>query len=136
GLEMREIEIPEEYSQAAREYREALIERVSEHDEALMHKYLEGMEPDAQELKAAIRTITTRVAVFPVLCGSALKNRGVQPVLEAVVDYLPSPRDIKPVEGHNPKKPEEILIREASDKEPFCALVFKLMSDPYVGKLS
>jgi elongation factor G len=136
GLEMQEVEIPDEYIATARGYREALLETVAEHDDAIMHKYLEGQEPDVQDVKSAIRAITTAVLVFPVLCGSALRNKGVQPVLDAVVDYLPSPRDIKPVEGHNPKKPEEILKREASDKEPFCGLVFKLMSDPYVGKLS
>jgi len=136
GLEMQEVEIPDEYIAMARGYREALLETVAEHDDAIMHKYLEGIEPDVLDVKSAIRVITMGVLVFPVLCGSVLRNKGVQPVLDAVVDYLPSPRDIKPVEGHNPKKPEEILKREASDKEPFCGLVFKLMSDPYVGKLS
>ncbi|OHD65683.1 MAG: translation elongation factor G [Spirochaetes bacterium RBG_13_51_14] len=136
GLEIREIDIPDDLKERARAYRDALIEIVAEHDDAIMHKYLEGVDPDPQEIKNIIRKITTEVAVFPVLCGSALRNRGVQPVLDAVVDYLPSPRDIKPVEGHNPKNTEQILRREASDKEPFCGLVFKLMSDPYVGKLS
>jgi elongation factor G len=101
-----------------------------------MHKYLEGIEPDEQEIRSGIRKITTETSMFPVLCGSALRNKGVQPVLDAIVEYLPSPRDIKPVQGHNPKKPEELLYREASDKEPFSGLVFKLMSDPHVGKLS
>ncbi|OHD68276.1 MAG: translation elongation factor G [Spirochaetes bacterium RBG_16_49_21] len=136
GLEIQEVEIPDEYAGIAAQYRESLLEAVAEHDEAIMHKYLEGIAPDVQEIQSAIREITARVAVFPVLCGSALRNKGVQPLLDAIVDYLPSPRDIKPVEGHSPKKPEEILRREASDKEPFCGLVFKLMSDPYVGKLS
>jgi elongation factor G len=136
GLEMREVEIPEEFVRDAREFREALIEKIAEHDDVIMHKYLEGTEPDVQELKNAIRAVTIGIKVFPVLCGSALKNRGVQTLLDAIVDYLPSPRDIKPVEGHNPKNPEEIIRREAGDKEPFCGLVFKLMSDPYVGKLS
>jgi len=101
-----------------------------------MHKYLEGVEPEEKEIRDVIRKITASSEIFPVLCGSALRNKGVQPVLDAIVDYLPSPRDIKPVEGHNPKNTEEIITREAGDKEPFCGLVFKLMSDPYVGKLS
>ena len=136
GMEIREVEIPEDLKGKAREYREALLEKVAEHDDALMHKYLEGIEPDEQEIRSGIRKVTTETAVFPVLCGSALRNKGIQPVLDAIVEYLPSPRDIKPVQGHNPKKPEELLYREASDKEPFSGLVFKLMSDPYVGKLS
>lgn len=136
GTEIRETEIPEEYREKARSYREALLETIAEHDDALMHKYLEGIEPDVQEIKDGIRKVTATAAAFPVFCGSALRNKGVQPVIDAIVDYLPSPRDIRPVEGHNPKNPEEILHREANDKEPFCALVFKLMSDPYVGKLS
>jgi len=109
---------------------------VAENDDAIMHKYLEGIEPEEQEIRSVIRKITGETAVFPVLCGSALRNKGVQPVLDAIVDYLPSPRDVKPVEGHNPKNTEETITREANDKEPFCGLVFKLMSDPYVGKLS
>ena len=136
GMEIREVEIPDDLKGKAREYREALLEKVAEHDDAVMHKYLEGVEPDEQEIRNAIRRITTATAMFPVLCGSALRNKGVQPVLDAIIEYLPSPRDIKPVQGHNPKKPEELLYREASDKEPFSGLVFKLMSDPYVGKLS
>jgi elongation factor G len=136
GMEIREVEIPEELKGKAREYREALLERVAEHDDVILHKYLEGVEPDEHEIRSGIRKVTTETAMFPVLCGSALRNKGVQPVLDAIVEYLPSPRDIKPVQGHNPKKPEELLCREASDKEPFSGLVFKLMSDPYVGKLS
>ncbi|TFH43670.1 MAG: elongation factor G [Chrysiogenales bacterium] len=136
GLEIVEVEIPEEMRETARKYREALIEAVAEHDDAIMHAYLEGQEPEPAEIRAAIRTITGSTAMFPVLCGSALKNRGVQPVLDAVVEYLPSPRDVKPVNGHDPSNPDVIIFREAGDKEPFSALVFKLMSDPYVGKLS
>jgi elongation factor G len=136
GTDIQAIDIPEEFRDKAREYREALVETVAEHDDAVMHKYLEGIEPEEQEIRDVIRKITASTTVFPVLCGSALRNKGVQPVIDAIVDYLPSPRDIKPVEGHNPKNLEEILHREAGDKEPFCGLVFKLMSDPYVGKLS
>jgi elongation factor G len=136
GMEVREVEIPDDLKEKAREYREALLEKVAEHDDAVMHKYLEGIEPDEQEIRSGIRKITTETSMFPVLCGSALRNKGVQPVLDAIVEYLPSPRDIKPVQGHDPKKPEELLYREASDKDHFSGLVFKLMSDPYVGKLS
>ncbi|HPC41015.1 MAG TPA: elongation factor G [Spirochaetota bacterium] len=136
GMEIQEVDMPADLAEKAKHYRDALLETVAENDDAVMHKYLEGIEPDEQEIRNVIRKITTETVVFPVLCGSALRNKGVQPVLEAIVDYLPSPRDIKPVEGHNPKNTEEIITREASDKEPFCGLVFKLMSDPYVGKLS
>ncbi len=136
GMEIEEAAIPAECAEKARSYREALIETVAEHDDAIMHKYLEGEEPGEQEIRDVIRKITTKTAVFPVLCGSALRNKGVQPVLDAIVEYLPSPRDIKPIEGHNPTNAEEIITREANDKAPFCGLVFKLMSDPYVGKLS
>ena len=136
GMEMRDVEMPADLADKAKQYRDALLETVAENDDAVMHKYLEGIEPEEQEIRNVIRKLTAETAVFPVLCGSALRNKGVQPVLDAIVDYLPSPRDIKPVEGHDPKNTEEALTREANDKEPFCALVFKLMSDPYVGKLS
>ncbi len=136
GQEIQEIDIPGEAMENARRYREELLETVAEHDDAVMHKYLEGVEPEEKEIRDVIRKITATSTVFPVLCGSALRNKGVQPVLDAIVDYLPSPKDVKPVEGHSPKDTEEIITREASDKEPFCGLVFKLMSDPYVGKLS
>ncbi len=136
GIEIKEVEMPADLREKAREYRDALLETVAEHDDAIMHKYLEGVEPDEQEIRDVIRKITNETAVFPVLCGSALRNKGVQPVLDAIVEYLPSPRDVKPVEGHDPKNIEEIINREATDKEPFCGLVFKLMSDPHVGKLS
>jgi len=136
GMEMREVEMPADLADKAKQYRDALLETVAENDDAVMHKYLEGIEPEEQEIRNVIRKLTAETAVFPVLCGSALRNKGVQPVLDAIVDYLPSPRDIKPVEGHDPKNTEEAVTREANDKEPFCALVFKLMSDPYVGKLS
>jgi len=136
GLEIQEVEIPEEYAGVASGYRDMLLETLAENDETIMHKYLEGVEPDIREIKNAVRSITATASVFPVLCGSALRNRGVQSLLDAIVDYLPSPRDVRPVEGHDPNNTDEVLMREASDKEPFCGLVFKLMSDPYVGKLS
>ncbi len=136
GMEIQEVEIPADLADKAKQYRDALLETVAENDDAIMHKYLEGIEPEEQEIRSVIRKITGETAVFPVLCGSALRNKGVQPVLDAIVDYLPSPRDVKPVEGHNPKNTEQTITREANDKGPFCGLVFKLMSDPYVGKLS
>ncbi len=136
GLVMEEAPVPDEMRDEVRSYREALLEAVAEQDDDIMHRYLEGTEPSIEEIRAGVRALTGSARVFPVLCGAALRNRGVQPVLDAVVDYLPSPRDVKPVEGHDPKHVETLLVREAGDKEPFSALVFKLMSDPYVGKLS
>ncbi|MBN1531961.1 MAG: elongation factor G [Spirochaetes bacterium] len=136
GQEVEVSTIPAELMERAKLARDEMIERIAEHDDAVMEKFLEGIEPAADELKEAIRRVTLKTALFPVFCGSALKNKGVQTVLDAIVDYLPSPRDIKEVVGHDPKKPEEMVVIPADDKEPFCGLVFKLMSDPYVGKLS
>ncbi len=136
GEEIEIAEIPADLIDKANFYREKLIEAVAETDDSLMEKYLEGIEPDEAAIIAAVRKLTIQSAVFPVMCGTALKNKGVQHVLDAVVDYLPSPKDIKAVEGHNPNNLEEIISREASDKESFCGLVFKIMSDPHVGKLS
>ncbi|HOS41537.1 MAG TPA: elongation factor G [Spirochaetota bacterium] len=136
GRTVEEIEIPSELADAARAHRESMIERLSDFDDALMHKFLEGAEIGADEIKAAVRAATLSATLFPVFCGSALKNKGVQPLLEAIVDYLPSPKDAKPVQGHSIENEDEMVSRDASDKEPFCALVFKIMSDPYVGKLA
>jgi elongation factor G len=136
GQEMEVSDIPAGLLDGAKLARDEMIERVAEHDDALMEKFLEGIEPSVDELKEAIRRVTVKTAVFPVFCGSALRNRGVQTVLDAIVDYLPSPRDIKEIAGHDPKNPEERVVIQADDKEPFCGLVFKIMSDPYVGKLS
>ncbi len=136
GSEIEDSPIPDDLAGQATAFREALLETVSELDEQLMEKYLEGAEIGEDELRAAIRRVTIASAVFPVLCGSALRNKGIQPVLDAVVEYLPSPRDIPPMQGHDPKNHESILTREANDKEPFCGLIFKIRSDPYVGKLS
>ncbi len=136
GLEMEEAPVPDTMQDEVRSYREAILEAVAERDDDIMHRYLEGTEPSIEEIRAGVRALTGSARVFPVLCGAALRNRCVQPVLDAVVDYLPSPRDVKAVEGHDPRDAERILVREAGDKEPFSALVFKLMSDPYVGKLS
>jgi len=136
GEEFEEQDVPAELSEKAEEYRAEMIELLSERDESLMEKYIEGVEPTEEELKQSIRSVTIASELFPVFCGTALRNKGVQPVLDAIVEYLPSPKDLKPVAGHNPVDDTDILTREASDKEPFSALVFKLRADTYVGKLS
>ncbi|MCO4852248.1 elongation factor G [Bacillus vallismortis] len=128
-------EIPEEYKEQAEELRNSLIEAVAELDEELMEKYLEGEEITIDELKAAIRKGTLNVEFYPVLVGSAFKNKGVQLVLDAVLDYLPAPTDVAAIKGVRPDTDEEI-VRHSSDEEPFSALAFKVMTDPYVGKLT
>lgn len=128
-------DIPEEYKEQAQEYREKLVEAVAEIDEDLMMKYLEGEDITTEELKAAIRKGTCDVEFYPVLCGSAFKNKGVQLLLDAVVDYLPSPLDVPPIKGFLPDTEEE-ATRESDDEGPFSALAFKVMTDPYVGKLT
>ena len=135
GTDILEEDIPAEYVDQANEYREKLIEAVAETDEELMMKYLEGEEITEAELKAAIRRATINVEFFPVLCGSAFKNKGVQLMLDAVIDYLPSPLDIPAIKGVNPDTDEE-EERPASDDEPFAALAFKIMTDPFVGRLT
>ena len=135
GTDILEEDIPAEYVDQANEYREKLIEAVAETDEELMMKYLEGEEITEAELKAAIRKATINVEFFPVLCGSAFKNKGVQMMLDAVIDYLPSPLDIPAIKGVNPDTDEE-EERPASDEEPFAALAFKIMTDPFVGRLT
>lgn len=134
GTDILEEDIPAEYVDQANEYREKLIEAVAETDEELMMKYLEGEEITEAELKAAIRKATINVEFFPVLCGSAFKNKGVQMMLDAVIDYLPSPLDIPAIKGVNPDTDEE-EERPASDEEPFAALAFKIMTD-HVPSLS
>ena len=135
GTDILEEDIPAEYLDQAQEYREKLIEAVAETDEELMMKYLEGEEITNEELKAGIRKATINVEFFPVLCGSAFKNKGVQLMLDAVIDYLPSPLDIPAIKGINPDTEEE-ETRPASDEEPFAALAFKIMTDPVVGRLT
>lgn len=135
GTDILEEDIPAEYLDQAQEYREKLIEAVAETDEELMMKYLEGEEITNEELKAGIRKATINVEFFPVLCGSAFKNKGVQLMLDAVIDYLPSPLDIPAIKGINPDTDAE-ETRPASDEEPFAALVFKIMTDPFVGRLT
>ncbi|MED1419436.1 elongation factor G [Bacillus smithii] len=135
GSSIEEREIPDDYKEQAEEYRNKLIEAVAELDEDLMMKYLEGEEITNEELKAAIRKGTVNVEFFPVFCGSAFKNKGVQLMLDGVIDYLPSPVDIPSIKGTIPNTDEE-EERHASDDEPFSALAFKVMTDPYVGKLT
>ena len=135
GTDILEEDIPAEYLEQAQEYREKLVEAVAETDEDLMMKYLEGEEITNEELKAGIRKATINVEFFPVLCGSAFKNKGVQLMLDAVIDYLPSPLDIPAIKGVNPDTEAE-ETRPASDEEPFAALAFKIMTDPFVGRLT
>ena len=135
GTDILEEDIPAEYLDQAQEYREKLVEAVAETDEDLMMKYLEGEEITNEELKAGIRKATINVEFFPVLCGSAFKNKGVQLMLDAVLDYLPSPLDIPAIKGINPDTDEQ-EERPASDEEPFAALAFKIMTDPFVGRLT
>ncbi|ASV67656.1 MULTISPECIES: elongation factor G [Cytobacillus] len=135
GTDIETREIPEEYMDQAQEYREKLIEALAELDEELMEKYLGGEEISNEEIKAAIRQGTVNVEFYPVICGSAFKNKGVQKMLDAVIDYLPSPLDVHAIKGINPDTEEEVT-RPSSDEEPFSALAFKVMTDPYVGKLT
>ncbi|WP_297457031.1 elongation factor G [Persephonella sp.] len=128
-------EIPEDVRPVAEEWREKMIEAIVETDEELMEKYLEGEEISVDELKKALRKATINLELVPMLCGSAFKNKGVQPLLDAVIDFLPSPVDVPPVKGVNPQTGEE-EERHASDDEPFCALAFKVMADPYAGQLT
>jgi elongation factor G len=135
GTEITEGEIPEEYKELAEEWHTKLVEAVAELDEDLMEKYLGGEEITVDELKAAIRKGTLDVEFYPVVCGTAFKNKGVQLMLDAVIDYLPSPLDVPPMTGVLPDSDEEVL-RKPSEDEPFSALAFKVMTDPYVGKLT
>ena len=135
GTDIQETDIPEDLQDLAEEWREKLVEAVAETDEALMERYLEGEEISEAELKAAIRKATCAVEFYPVLCGSAFKNKGVQLMLDAVVDYLPSPLDVTSIKGVDPNTDQEVE-RHSSDEEPFSALAFKVMTDPFVGRLT
>ncbi len=128
-------EIPDPYKGPASMYREKMIERLAEADEELMEAYLEEKEITIPMIKTALRKATIEAKLYPVLCGSALRNKGLQPLLDAVVEYLPSPLDIPPIVGSDPRSGEEV-IRHADEKEPFCGLVFKIVTDPYVGRLA
>ncbi len=141
GKEQEVIEIPADHADVAAAAREHLLEEVSHFDDELLEMILEDQEIPIDRLKAAIRKATLEIKLTPVLCGSSFKNKGVQPLLDAVLDYLPSPLDVPPVEGIEPAKgsangDERRAIRKASDDEPFAALAFKIMADPYVGKLT
>ena len=136
GAEYETREIPDDLQAKAEEYRAELIEAVAESSEELMEKYLEGEELTIDEIKAAIRQLTINGEAFPVLCGSAFKNRGVQPMLDAVIEYLPSPLDVPDVEGSSPSDEEEKLTRKASSEEPFAALAFKVAAHPFYGQLT
>src|SRR5699024_4880750 len=130
GSQFEIEDIPEDLKDLANEYRENMIEKIAEHDDELMVKYLEGEELTPEEIKRAIRKATIKVEITPVLCGSSYKNRGVQPLIDAIVDYMPSPLDIPPIKGIEVGTDEE-GERKASDDEPFSALAFKIMADPY-----
>jgi elongation factor G len=136
GAEYDEVEIPADLAEKAKEYREHMIEAISEFDDQLFGKFIEGQAISNEEICAGIRKATIAMKIFPVICGTAFKNKGVQTMLDAVVDYLPSPLDVPPIEGADVDDPEKIVIRHASDSEPFSALVFKIMTDPYVGQLA
>ncbi len=135
GLTMEEREIPAEMVDEAKAARETLVERIAETDDELTHRFLEGEVLSVEELKAALRKATIAGKIVPVLCGSSLKNKGVQPMLDAVIDFLPSPAEVLAVNGTNPDT-GETEPRSADDSEPFCALVFKIVADPYVGRLA
>jgi elongation factor G len=130
------IDIPAELADKVEEYRTKLLETVAESDEALLEKYLGGEELSVDEIKAAIRKLTISSEIYPVLCGSAFKNKGVQPMLDAVVDYLPSPLDVPPAVGHAPGREDAEVVRTASTDEPFAALAFKIATHPFFGKLT
>ena len=135
GTQYEVREVPENMKDLVEEYRDKIIEKAAEGDDALMEKYLEGVEPSIEEVKASIRRQTLNCDLFPVFCGSAYKNKGIQMLLDAVLDYLPAPTDGPAVKGTDPKTGEEIT-RESSDEAPMAALAFKIMADPFVGKLA
>ena len=129
-------EIPEDLVEKAQEYRQAIIEKVAEADDALMEKYLEGEELTIAEIQAGVRKLTITSQLNPIFCGSAFKNKGVQPMLDAVVAYLPSPLDVPPMVGHAPGNEEEEIVRQPDTSEPFAALAFKVVSHPFFGRLT
>jgi elongation factor G len=136
GAEFDVVDIPEDLAEKAKSYREQMIEAVSEFDDQLFEKYVHGEALTNDEIMAGIRKATIAMKIFPVICGSAFKNKGVQTMMDAVVDYLPSPLDVPPVKGHDIEDPEKTIERKAGDNEPFAALVFKIMTDPYSGQLA
>ena len=134
GTAWETVAIPDDLAELADDYRHRLIDAVADHSDVVTVAYLEGREIDPDDLRAAIRAATLDISITPVLCGSSFKNKGVQPLLDAVIDYLPSPLDVPPVHGLGPNGAD--VIREADDGEPLAALAFKVMTDPYVGKLT
>jgi elongation factor G len=136
GDKYDDVEIPADHLEAAREWRDKLLETVAENDEEMMELYLEGAEPTEEQLVAAVRRATIASAVTPVLCGTAFKNKGVQPMLDAIVAYLPSPVDIPSIQGHAIGNEDQVVERHAAADEPFAALAFKIMSDHHLGKLT
>jgi len=136
GKTMERAEVPADMKETIHKYRAELIEAVAETDEHLTEKFIEGKEIPADEIRKALRAATIKGIVIPVLCGSAFKNKGVQPLLDAIVDYLPSPADLADVQGVDPDHPDKIVTRKPSDDEKFSALAFKIMTDPFVGKLT
>jgi len=134
GTAWETVAVPDDLAELADDYRHRLIDAVADHSDAVTDAYLEGREVDPDELRAAVRRATLDISITPVLCGSSFKNKGVQPLLDAVIDYLPSPLDVPPVHGLGPNGAD--LIREADDDQPLAALAFKVMTDPYVGKLT
>ncbi|MBW2724772.1 MAG: GTP-binding protein, partial [Deltaproteobacteria bacterium] len=135
GVEFSDAEIPEELAEGAREARENLVEAVADFDEDIMARYLEGEEVESEAIRSALRVGVLKLELIPVLCGSAFKNKGVQPLLDAIVYYLPSPIDIPPAVGVRPKDEQEVT-RKADDEEPFAALAFKIVSDKHAGQLT
>jgi elongation factor G len=138
GAEYSVEDIPADLKKKAEQYHQLLVETIVENDDndELMHKFIEGEEIAAEDLKKSLRKSVIGLKLFPVICGTAFKNKGIQPMLDAVVDFLPSPLDIPPIKGLNPDKPEQEIIRHSDDKEPFCGLAFKIMTDPFVGQLT
>ena len=128
--------IPDEFKEKSESYREKLVEAVVELDDGIMEKYLDGTPPSTDEIKNLIRKGTIESKFVPVLCGSAFKNKGVQPMLDAVIDYLPSPVEVPAIKGVRYNKEDEAITRKSSDSEPFSALAFKIMNDPFVGSLT
>ena len=136
GASYETREIPEDLQAKAEEYRNHLVERVAESDDELMEKYLGGEDLTVEEIKAGVRKLTVNSELYPIFCGSAFKNRGVQPVLDAVRDYLPSPLDVAAMEGHAPGDEEKVVLRKPSVDEPFSALAFKIAAHPFFGTLT
>ena len=136
GAQYEVEEVPAELAKKAEAFRAQLVESIAENDDDILHKFLEGETISAEELRSSLRKSVVALKLFPVVCGAAFKNKGVQTLLDAVVDYLPSPIDIPPAAGSDPDHPEKNLVRKADDSEPFAALAFKIMADPFVGQLT